>query len=86
MVLRLIDASFDDASLHIAGFGCSVQFGNYRFTMVGKYVSIGCQTHSILKWIRLKDEEINSMSSDALDHYKKVKQTIKFLLSIRKIK
>ena len=40
------------------------------------HIRIGCQSHSLEKWINFTDDEINSMHSDALNFWKENKEFI----------
>ena len=54
-----------------------VIYGMTRTIQIAKnHIRIGCQSHSLEKWINFTDDEINSMHSDALNFWKENKEFI----------
>jgi len=54
----------------------SMQIDCYSISYTKDILSIGCQSHTLSKWITFNDEEIDSMATDALNFWKKWKEII----------
>ena len=65
----LRDADLRGAAIVIYGMTWTIQIAK-------NHIRIGCQSHSLEKWINFTDDEINSMHSDALNFWKENKEFI----------
>ena len=65
----LCGADLRGAAIVIYGMTWTIQIAK-------NHIRIGCQSHSLEKWINFTDDEINSMHSDALNFWKENKEFI----------
>ena len=65
----LRDADLRGAAIVIYGMTWTIQIAK-------NHIRIGCQSHSLEKWINFTDDEIDSMHSDALNFWKENKEFI----------
>ena len=65
----LYGADLRGAAIVIYGMTWTIQIAK-------NHIRIGCQSHSLEKWINFTDDEINSMHSDALNFWKENKEFI----------
>ena len=57
--------------------GAIVIYGmTWTIQIAKNHIRIGCQSHSLEKWINFTDDEIDSMHSDALNFWKENKEFI----------
>ena len=71
---NLRDADLRDADLRGAAI---VIYGmTWTIQIAKNHIRIGCQSHSLEKWINFTDDEIDSMHSDALNFWKENKEFI----------
>ena len=65
----LCGADLRGAAIVIYGMTWTIQIAK-------NHIRIGCQSHSLEKWINFTDDEIDSMHSDALNFWKENKEFI----------
>ena len=65
----LRDADLRGATIVIYGMTWTIQIAK-------NHIRIGCQSHSLEKWINFTDDEIDSTHSDALNFWKENKEFI----------
>ena len=71
---NLRDADLRDADLRGAAI---VIYGmTWTIQIAKNHIRIGCQSHSLEKWIDFTDDEIDSMHSDALEFWEENKEFI----------
>ena len=66
---NLYGADLRGAAIVIYGMTWTIQIAK-------NHIRIGCQSHSLEKWINFTDDEIDSMHSDALNFWKENKEFI----------
>ena len=75
----LYGANLRDADLRGANlYGAAIVIYGMTWTIqiAKNHIRIGCQSHSLEKWINFTDDEIDSMHSDALNFWKENKEFI----------
>ena len=75
----LYGADLRDADLRgadLRGAAIVIYGMTWTIQIAKNHIRIGCQSHSLEKWINFTDDEINSMHSDALNFWKENKEFI----------
>jgi hypothetical protein len=83
---NLQDTNFQDADLRwVLGDGKRIKttIDRYRIIIMPEYgvMAIGCEQHSIAKWMNFSDKEINKMDTNALQWWKEWKPRIQQLIA-----
>ena len=81
---NLRDANLRDANLYgadlrgadLRGAAIVIYGMTWTIQIAKNHIRIGCQSHSLEKWINFTDDEIDSMHSDALNFWKENKEFI----------
>ena len=75
----LYGADLRDADLRgadLRGAAIVIYGMTWTIQIAKNHIRIGCQSHSLEKWINFTDDEIDSMHSDALNFWKENKEFI----------